>query len=267
MNPETQMDLDAAVAEVIGNLTGQDLQLIPEHDRYQSITRAINRSLRSCALEQEWSYYSDVEQVGTAQSGTRELAMRKSVRPRIINDDAARLVHPDTKEVVEWAYFLPRDALSKYYNRDGLWVAHVRNDLFFSRPFHPGENGMEIHIPVMREPKLFRLPIQSSDPEVDLVPVPDEVRTQLLDFDYPDLIIARAAYYYAQTDPVMQPRVQTLEANYKEIMYALVERDTRNTDAPYQNDWNLGIESSINGNSSSGRGRALSDERGFPRGY
>src|SRR6188768_1928160 len=101
-NPEVGFTLDEAVAEVIGLLTGLDLQLVPEQDRYQSITRQINRALRDVALEQEWSCYSDIENVGTAQSGTKELAMRKSIRPRIINDDAARLVNPLTGEVEEW---------------------------------------------------------------------------------------------------------------------------------------------------------------------
>jgi len=261
------MTLDDAVAEVMGGLTGLDLQLVPEQDRYQSVTRAINRALRAIALVQEWSYYSDIENVGTVQSGTKELSFAKSIRPRIVNDDSARLIDPLTGETVTWAYFLPRDAINKYASREGLWVAHVRNELFFSRRFFTGEHGLQVWIPVMREPKLFRLPLQPTDPALPLVPVPDEVREQEVDFDYPDLVVAKAMYFYAQTDPIMQPRVQTLEANYKEIMYALDERDTRNTDSPYQNDWNLGIESGVNGNSSSGRGRPLADERGFPRGW
>jgi len=263
VNSEVGLTLDEAVAEVIGRLTGLDLQLVPEQDRYQAITRCINQALRSCALEQEWSYYSSIQHVATAHQGVKEVAMPRSVRPRIINDDACRLVDPNTGEVVKWAYFLPRDALHKNGHRTGLWVSHVQHDLFFSRRFWPSEEGLQIHIPVMREPKMFRLPLQPTDPNQPLVTVPDEVRQQQVDFDYPDLIVAWACYYYAQTDPVMQPRVQTLEANYNKMMYALVERDTRNTDAPDQNDWNLGIESSVSGRSSSGMGRPLADERGF----
>lgn len=263
VNPDVGITLDEAVAEVLGTLDGIDLQLVPERDRYQSITRAINRAVRSVALEKEWSYFSSIENVGTVQSNTKELAMRQSVRPRIINDDAVRLVHPDTKEVVAWAYFLPRDALSKYANRTGLWVSHVRNDLFFSRRIMSNEHGLEVHIPVMREPILFRLPLQPEDPNLPLVTVSDAIRNQFVDFDYPDLVIAKAAYFYAQTDPVMQPRVQTLEANYKQLMYQLIERDERHTDAPYQNEWNLGIQSSIRGNSGSARGKPVADERGY----
>ena len=94
---------------------------------------------------------------------------------------------------------------------------------------------------------MFRLPQQPEDPNEPLVPVDEDIREQLVDFDYPDLVIARACYFYAQTDPILQPRVQTLEGDYKDLMYALTERDTRNTDTPFQNDWDIGIESSING--------------------
>jgi hypothetical protein len=168
------------------------------------------------------------------------LALATPFRPRIINDDAVRLVNDEGRAVV-WAYFLPRDALHKYPIQAGLWCAHTRQNLEFSRAFYTAEEDLEIHVPVMREPVMFRLPAQPEDPTAPLVTVPKEVREQLVDFDYPDLVVRRAAYFYAQTNPLMQPRVQTLEANYKELMYALVERDTRNTDTPYQNEWTLGI--------------------------
>jgi hypothetical protein len=246
-NAEVQMDLDEAVAEVLGILTGMDLQYIPEQDRYQAIVRALNRALRAVALDNEWSYYHSVENVGFAHEGTDRVDLRSSVRPRIINDDAVRLMDPTTLQVAEWAYFTPRDALHKMTDTSKLWVSHTRTTLEFSRRFYVGEDGLEIHVPVMREPKMFRLPEQPEDPDEPLVTVPTEIREQLVDFDYPDLVIRRAAYFYAQTSPIMQPRVQTLEANYKELMYALVERDTRNTDTPYMNEWNLGIESNIYG--------------------
>ena len=46
----------------------------------------------------------------------------------------------------------------------------------------------------------------------------------------------------------MQPRVQTLEAQYKDLYYQLVERDTSHTDDPYRNDWQLPIEGNITDN-------------------
>lgn len=263
MSSEVEMTLDDAVAEVLATLTGLDLRLVAELDKYQAITRFLNRALRAVALEQEWSHYSAVRQVGTAVAGQRHLTLPSGVRPRILNDDAARLLDPTSKSVITLAYFLPRDALDKYSSRQGLWVSSVRRELLFSRAFTRGEHGAEIHLPVMREPKMFKLPPTSLDPDTPTAEVPATVREQLVDFDYPDLVIAKAAYFYAQTDSVTQPRVQTLEANYKELMYALVERDTRNTDAPYQNEWNLGIQSSLNGGPGRSPGVGIADERGF----
>lgn len=234
MNSEVLMTLDDAVAEVLGMLTGLDLTYEPELDRYRSITRQLNRALRANALENEWTYYASTAAVGTASEGESQVLLPSSMRPRIINDDAVRLLDGD--RVVTWAYFLPLDALHKYRDQpglwgtlqSGLWCSIERQTLLFSRPFLAGENGLEIHVPVMREPRMVRLPDAG-------VTVPDAIRNQPLDFEFPDVVIARAAFYYAQTDPVMQPRVPTLEDGYKTLMYQLVERDTRHTDSPYVN--------------------------------
>ena len=101
----------------------------------------------------------------------------------------------------------------------------------------------------MREPRLFKLPELPSNPNDPLPTIPQPVLSQELDFDYPDVVVLRAAFYYAQTDPLMQPRVQTLEAQYKDLMYQLIERDTRNTDAAYENPFILPIDNDIYGNS------------------
>lgn len=247
MNPEVATTLDDAVAEVLGLLVGTDLSYRPELDRYRSITRQLNRALRAVAVEHEWSYYSDTESVGFAHQGDRAIALRASVRPRIISDDSIRLVRPSTGAIVRWAYFLPRESLHKYRGSRDLYAAYTRQMLEFSRPFNSAEDGLDIQLPVMREPKMFRLPKQPEDVNEPLVTVPDEIREQLIDFDYPDLIVRKAAYFYAQTDPVMQPRVQTLDQDYKDMMYGLIERDSRNTDSPYINEWDLGISGSIEG--------------------
>ena len=257
---EIEMSLDDGVAEIIGYLEGIDLQLIPEQDRYQSIVRQINRALRAVALENEWSYYSDVENVATISSESNILNLRKAIRPRMIGDDAVLIINPRTTEVCTWAYFLPRDAIHKYDGRDGLKVAYARQQLIFSRKFYASEFGYEVHVPVMREPRMFRLPPMGQT-------VPDELREQLIDFDYPDLVLMKAAYFYAQTDPLMQPRVQTLEANFKDLMYALIERDTRSTDVPYQNDYSLGIQSGIGGATDHPYFRPVADERSYRRGW
>lgn len=260
MNPEVSLTLDDCVEEVLGSLTGLDLSYLPEHDRYRSITRAINRALRHNALEREWSFYASTEDVGRAVAGVRDVHLRASVRPRIIGDDAVRLVDHEGTPVV-WAFFLPRDAIEKYPIRRGLWVASTRQALRFSRPFTDGEDGLRIQVPVMREPKMFRLPEHPESPEDPVPTVPDSVREQLLDFDYPDLVLARAAWYYAMTDPVMQPRVQTLEEQYKSLFYALNEREDRNTDPPQMNEWTVPIQSDINAGSYQDWHHPLADER------
>lgn len=232
LNPELQMTLDDAIEEVLNILTGLDLQYEPELDRYNAITRVLNRALRLNALEKEWSWYSSHTSLGLAVEGEREVYLPSSLRPRIINDDAVLLVDLDhePQHAVRWAFFLPRDAIDTMPHRAGLRVAVTKNLLTFSRPFSRAEDGLDIQLPVMREPEMFRLPAQPEDPEDPLIEVPDETREQLVDFSYPDVILLRAAMLYAQTDPVMQPRVPQLEAQYKDLMYQAIERDDRNTD-------------------------------------
>ena len=110
-------------------------------------------------------------------------------------------------------------------------------------------------------------PYEYSDPEKSLSNLglsQTEIRNQVLDFPHPDLIIMKAAYLYAQTDPIMQPRVQTLDAQYKDLFYALVERDTNITDDPYRNDFNVPIQGSLNGNPYlGGHPHPHSDERNW----
>ena len=236
MNVEVQMTLDDAVVEVLGMLTGLDLSYDAEYDRYRSIVRQLNRALRANALEHEWGFYASEINIGTVKAGDQILQLPSSVRPRIINDDAVRLKKDDS--IMVWAYFLPRESLSKYEHMRGLWCSVTRQQLMFNRKFVSWENGLEVYVPVMREPRMFRLPPTGEE-------VSDAIRNQLIDFDYPDIVIARAAWNYAQTDPIMQPRVQTLETNYKDLMYQVIERDTRNTDMPYSNQFILPVENGL----------------------
>ena len=238
-NRNVQLTLREAVDEVLGILTGLDLRYEPELDRFQAITRALNRALRHTALEHEWSYFSSVEEIGQAVEGQQTVDIMPSQRLRIINDDCIRLIDADGLTVV-WCYFLPRDALHKYVDREGLWAAATRTTIEFSRPFLAREAGLHIYTPIMREPRMFQLPANGAD-------VPDSILNQLIDFDYPDIVIMKAAQYIAETDAVMQPRVQTLEAHYKDLMYQLVERDDRMTDSPYENEFILPISGSLNG--------------------
>ena len=245
-NSETLLTLDDAVAEVLGLLTGLDLQYETTSDRYYAITRQLNRALRHNALEREWSWYADVMTVGYASPGEQAVTLPSSVRPRIINDDAVRLVDSNGR-IRRWAYFLPRDALHKYSHRTGLWASVVRSTVYFSREFTTTESGWEIQLPVMREPVMFRLPAQPEDPDLPLEVVPTATREQLIDFNYPDLICGRAAYYVAQADPVMQPRAQTLQGDYRDLMFQIIERDERMTDSPELNPFFVPIESGVHG--------------------
>lgn len=89
---------------------------------------------------------------------------------------------------------------------------------------------------------------------------PSQVRNQRIDHSFPDLIILKAAFLYAGTDPVMQPRVQSLEAQYKTLFYALTERDSNHTDEPFVNDFVVPIQGSLHGERSN-HAHPHSDER------
>lgn len=260
INPQVTFTLDDAVQEVLGLLTGLDLNYVPEHDRYRAITRALNRALRANATEKEWSYYNDTWSLGAAVAGQVSATIPNTLRPRVTSDDAVRLVDAEGANRV-WAYFLPLDSLHKYGDRaGGLWVAVRRDQLMFSRPLYEGEAGLDIQVPVMREPAMFVLPPMPEDELTPVTPVPAEVRDQPLDFPWPDAVVARAAFFYAQTDPIMQPRVQTLEMQYKDIMYQLIERDKRHTDSPYLNDFTVPVQNGLGGAGYHG-GHPHSDER------
>lgn len=250
INPDVSMTLEEAVRDVLSILTGQELNYDPDMDRFRAIVKHLNRALRSMALESEWSFYHTVERIdltGAAQDMT--FTITTDYRFRVISDDAVRIIDvndPENEYTVAWAYFLPRDALHKYRNRGGLWCSVTRNILTLSRPLSAvagATDGMVMEIPLQREPVPFRLP---ADPTEDADPL---VLAQELDFDFPDVVIARAAWLYAQTDPLMQPRVQTLEEQYKDMMYQLIERDTAFTDAPDQNEIIVPVQNDIYGES------------------
>lgn len=238
-NADVQLTLEDAVAEVLHGLTGLDLTYTPTLDRFQATTRALNKAMREVALEHEWSYYSSTEEVGQSALGVMDYEVGSKLRPRIINDDAVRLVDAEGN-VLAWAYILPRDALHKYRHRGGLWVSFTRTTMTFNRPLRDAEAGLRIMVPVMREPKMFRLPQAGRD-------IPRSVLNQPVDFDYPDLVVAKAMELVAASDPLMQPRVQTLQEAYKDKMYQLIERDERHTDTPYANDFIIPMKGSLFG--------------------
>ena len=286
-NPWLTMTLNDAVGEVLTITTGMDLSYIPELDRYRSITKTLNRALRLVATEVEWSYYSSLLDMGTQPAGTSNIQIPAQLRPRIISDDAVRLTDEDNCPII-WAYFLPRDALHKYNDRDGLWVAETNSTIRFSRPLRHSESCLKVMVPVMREPRMFTIPdkfesldqlcgvapppgdtsevlqlrnlhypdkieewvfipglppYENVSPEVALSAISDStaIKNQQLDFAWPDLVVAKAVSLIAQADPVLQPRVQYLDDQYKNLMYQFKERDELHTDSPYMNEFNVPV--------------------------
>ena len=239
VNQDLNYTLDEAVREILLNLTGLGLQYNAASDRYHVLAHTLNRALRAVARENEWSYYFEDSDLGLAVAGERTMELTTRQRLRIEGDDALRLETADGQPV-QWIAILPRDALFKYSNRRGLWVSPTRTTLYFSRPFTEAEDGLYVRGPIMREPRMLQLP----EPGAEISP---SIRSQPLDFDNPDLVIAKAMVMYAQTDPIMQPRVPTLEESYTDIKYALIARDSQFTDTPYRNEWSLGIKSELGG--------------------
>ena len=238
-NSDVDLSLEEAVAEVLGMLTGLELEYQPSSDRFHAVARQLNRALRAVALESEWSYFSSTEEVGTAQTGVQDIELTPRLRLRVVYDDAVQLVD-DAGVLKQLAYFLPRDALPKYRNKGGLWCTVTRSTIRFNRPLNAAEAGLHIRVPAMREPRMFDLPRAGT-------PFTTAQLAQKVDFDYPDLVVAKAAFMYAQADPIMQPRVMALEEQYKDLMYQLVERDDRFTDSPYMNGFIVPVHSSVQG--------------------
>ena len=261
-NPEVAITLEEAVTEILSSLTGLDLQYDARYDRFRAITRQLNKALRLNALEKEWSYYSSTTTLGQAVAGQRQVWIPPTLRARVINDDAVRLVDSDGN-TQRFAYFLPRDAVAKHQDRGGLWCGVTNGVLEFSRPFSGGEGGLDVVLPVMREPIMFRLPAQEPPltPHQQVPAVDQDILDQEVDFQYPDVVVMRAMYLYAQTDPVMQPRVQTIEAQYKDLMYQVIERDDRFTDSPFLNEFFVPVQGDIHGVGSSSHWHPHSDER------
>lgn len=110
------------------------------------------------------------------------------------------------------------------------------------RNYHNPDIVEEWVIDETAAPYIFTSPESSLE---KLALTPAQVRLQKLDFSFPDLVILKAAFLYAQTDPVMQPRVPTLEGQYKTLFYSLTERDTNHTDDPFRNDFVVPIQGSL----------------------
>lgn len=224
------LSLQEAVAEVHNILTGLDLEYDDRYEIFHATVRQINRSLRQVALLEDWGWYSELVLSGVTHEGQTVIELDALYRPRINQGDCVQLVDPNTGLTWHWAYYLPRDSLSRHTHRSELRVAFVRNTLMFSRPIQRFESGYEILVPAMREPQQTTIPEsgkQLSDAELN----------RPIDFEFPDLVVAHAAWQISLSNPVYQPRAQTLEAAYDDVRYALSERDSNHSDSPLRNDF------------------------------
>lgn len=222
------MSLRDAVAEVHNILTGLDLEYDGRYDIFHAGVRQLNRSLRSVAMLEDWGWYAEDVQAGQTTLDQVTIELDDIYRPRVGQDDAVRLVDPDSGLVRYWAYYLPRDSVSKYLYRPELRASFTRNTLTFSRPLQAFEAGLNIVVPVMREPRQTRVPDAGQT-------LTDAELNRAIDFEFPDLVVAHAAWQTSQSNPLYQPRAQTLEAAYDDIRYALLERDSNHSDSPLRN--------------------------------
>lgn len=222
-----QLGLSEAVNEIHNILTGLDLQYEDRMDVFHATVRQVNRSLRQVALEDEWAWYVEEVDAGTSAEGMTEVELHSSYRPRVQQDDSVRLVNSDGITLY-WAYYLPRDSLNKQMYRPELRVAFTKNVITFSRPLQRFESGLSIIVPAMREPKQTRIPESGQR-----LSTADLARA--IDAEYPDLIVAHAAWKMAMSNPVYQPRSQTLEEEFNDLKYALTERNTNHSDSPMRN--------------------------------
>ena len=224
-----QLSLQESVNEIHNILTGLDLTYEDRYDIFHATVRQVNRSLRQVALEDEWAWYVEEVDAGTTTVDMTEVELNSAYRPRVQQDDAVRLVNANGI-TVSWAYYLPRDSLNKQMHRPELRVAFTKNVIKFSRPLQLFESGLSIIVPAMREPKQTRLP------EAGARLTPAEL-SRAIDAEYPDLIVAHAAWKMAMSNPLYQPRAQTLEEEFNDLKYALTERNTNHSDSPMRNNF------------------------------
>lgn len=144
----------------------------------------------------------------------------------------------EPRQIVVPASFDSIEDLDKAYTEDPVEVEKIIQ----LRNYHNPDIVEEWVVDNSAPPYVYTSP-ESSLEKLELTP--DQVRNQKIDHSFPDLIVLKAAFLYAGTDPVMQPRVQTLEGQYKTLFYALVERDSNHTDDPYRNDFVVPIQGSL----------------------
>lgn len=229
-----RLTLSETVDEVVNTLYGLSTRFEPDTDSWHGMALTLRRALKVVATERDWIYYHDTVQVGTVEPDCSVIVVPSRYRVRKTGDDAIRLLDSRGRPVV-WAYIIPDDALHKYRALSGLWCSVVRQEIRFSRPFYKAEKGLRVIAPVMREPYLWPKLVSGQA-------LPQDEMDRDIDFHRADMVVMKAAYLYAQTDPLLQPRVPQLEQDYRAVFYQVQEQDTNVTMGAMVNDFQLPIE-------------------------
>ena len=193
-----------------------------------------------------WAYYLPREALHKYQGRTglwvasTENKLEFS-RPISRAESGLRAVVPVMREPREFVIPANLDSLEALQS-DGQEDPEVLQHIVQLRNFHNPDIVEEWVVDETEAPYSYTSP-ESSLAKLELTP--EQVRRQKLDHSNPDLIVLKAAFLYAQTDPVMQPRVQTLEGQYKDLFYALTDRNTKHTDDPYRNDFVVPIQGTL----------------------
>lgn len=193
-----------------------------------------------------WAYFLPRESLHKYQGRTglwvaatdSRLEFSRPISPEL---DGLRAIVPVMREPREVLIPATLDSIEDL-DADGEEDPLVVQKIVQLRNYHNPDIVEEWVIDESDAPYLYTSP-ESSLAALELTPA--QVRNQKIDHSFPDLVVMKAAYLYAQTDPVMQPRVQTLEGQYKDLFYALVERDTNHTDEPFRNDFFVPIQGSL----------------------
>lgn len=162
-------------------------------------------------------------------------------RPIQAKEEGLRAIVPVMREPRQLMIPASYDSIEDL-DADGEEDPLVLEKIVQLRNFHNPDIVEEWVIDDSAAPYIYTSP-ESSLAKLGLTPA--QVRNQKIDHSFPDLIVLKAAFLYAGTDPVMQPRVQTLEGQYKQLFYALTERDTNHTDDPFRNDFVVPIQGSL----------------------
>jgi hypothetical protein len=195
-----------------------------------------------------WAYFLPRESLHKYQGRTglwvssteNRIEFSRPIQGNLVGMRAFVPVMREPQQVVIPANLDSLEALEEDGEEDPLVVQKIVQ----LRNFHNPDIVEEWVVDETAAPYIYTSP-ESALEQLSLTPA--QVRHQLIDHEFPDLIVLKAAFLYAGTDPLMQPRVQTLEGQYKDLFYALTERDSNHTDDPFMNQFTVPIQGSLNG--------------------